>query len=86
MNQHLRLKSFLYILMRDQLPTGKVEAVMEHLRALRPLYGSASNPAAFIPKEVVFSAKHLEAYADELADEILLKKYSDDAGSDTSEQ
>lgn len=54
------LPAFLYLLMRDHLPAGKVESVMGEIRFLR-----RDN------KQPVYSAPHLEAYARELAHELL---------------
>jgi hypothetical protein len=54
-----RLQEFLYVLMRDYLPTGAIEAIMQsHLR---------KNPS----QKRVFDANHLAAYADVIATEIL---------------
>lgn len=61
MTSQARLQAFLYILMRDKLTSGGVEAVMDHLRSID------KNKA----ESVKFSAPHLAAYALELADEIL---------------
>jgi hypothetical protein len=58
--RHDRLQVFLYTLMRDELNTGAVEKVMDHVRATK----GAS--------EVRFTSKHLAAYADCLAEELLL--------------
>jgi len=54
------LQCFLYLLMRDKLPTGKVEKIMEEIRAVRA-QGLAIN----------FSAPRLAEYAAELAFELL---------------
>jgi hypothetical protein len=54
------LKVFLYLLMRDQLPTGKVESIMMEIRGMR----AAKN-------KPVYSALHLANYAEELAEELL---------------
>jgi len=54
-----RLTQFLYLLMRDHLPTGKVESIMEQVRHCKERQLS-----------VQYSAPHLEAYARELTKEI----------------
>lgn len=51
------LTQFLYLLMRDYLPTGSVESIMNQVRACKG-------------KEVTHSAPNLESYATSLADEI----------------
>ena len=51
------LKQLFYLLMRDHLPTGKVEEAMLQVRQCRG-------------KFLQYSAPHLEAYAAELAAEI----------------
>ena len=57
MNEKLVL--FLYLLMRDELPTGKVECIMQQIRTL-----VSSNT-------VIYSSHQLESYARDLASEIL---------------
>jgi hypothetical protein len=85
---HERLKDFLYILMRDELPTGKIEAVMQHLRPVEhKLYGGnmpTSFPVVIKGRRarIFFSAPHLEAYAAEFASEILGKPDATVAGED----
>lgn len=55
------LQAFLYLLMRDQLPTGKVESVMDQIREVRKKGMDGVN----------FSAPSLALYAAELAEELL---------------
>jgi hypothetical protein len=57
--QHDRVQTFLYLLMRNKLNTGAVESLMDDVRAING-------------KEVNFTSKHLAAYADCLAEELLL--------------
>jgi hypothetical protein len=57
--QNEYLAAFLYLLMRDHLPTGKVESIMEGLRAMTAGGGA-----------IVFSASDLVSYARSLAAEI----------------
>lgn len=54
---HDPLTQFFYLLMRDELPTGKVERIMMDVRKSAGM-------------DVTHSAPHLEAYAATLADEI----------------
>jgi len=54
------LQCFLYLLMRDELSTGKVEKIMDRIRTLR-----TKN------ETVQFSATRLAEYAAELAFELL---------------
>jgi hypothetical protein len=54
-----RLVAFLYILLRDELPAGRIEAVLvDHVERVPP--GGSS----------VFSNAHLESYARELAERL----------------
>jgi len=42
----LRLQAFLYLLMRDELPTGKVAAIVEELRMPVTSHDFSGNPLA----------------------------------------
>lgn len=54
-----KLVSFLYILMRDHLPSGAVEGIMEnHVKKIDK-------------KKPVFTNEHLKAHAVELAERLL---------------
>lgn len=57
MNEKLVL--FLYLLMRDELPTGKVERIMQQIRTL------------VLSNTVIYSSHQLESYARDLTNEIL---------------
>ena len=52
-----RLVAFLYLLMRDELPTGRVVTIINELNKDATSYK--------------FTSKHLAAYATELADRLL---------------
>lgn len=54
-----QMTRFLYVLMRDEVPTGVVEKILKnHIVKARK-------------EKAIFSAKHLENYARQLAREIL---------------
>jgi len=64
MNENLVL--FLYLLMRDELPTGKVERIMQQIRTL------------VLPNTVIYSSHQLERYARDLASEMLESSESEE--------
>ena len=55
------LVTFLYMLMRDSLPTGEIERILEEVEKTKN-------------QEVIFTAKGLETYARELSERILKDK------------
>jgi hypothetical protein len=68
-----RVVALFYLLMRDHLPTGKVEQIMGQLRPQLRMYGSECvfGVATTQPPKILFSSPHIEAYANELARELL---------------
>lgn len=60
-DQRRDLKAFIYLLMRDQVTSGKIETIMNEIRWCRRESKSV----------MVFSATHIANYADELAEELL---------------
>ena len=61
------LKLFLYLLMRNELPTGKVVALIKEVEACM-----ADEDLADINRQIVYTAEILAEYADQLADRILV--------------
>lgn len=62
-----KLQAFLYLLMRDELPTGAVVKVVNQVTAMPP-------------EEVTYTSEHLAAYAKQLAERLLSTPPSNDPG------
>lgn len=55
------LITFFYLLMRNELPTGKIASIVKEIEAMPD------------GDEIVFTNKHLEAYAREIVDRLKAK-------------
>ena len=69
-----KLQAFLYLLMRDELPTGAVVKVVNQVTAITEC--ATSLP----PEEVTYTSEHLAAYAKQLAERLLSTPPSNDPG------
>lgn len=60
-----KLESFLYFLIRDHLPIGKVDKIMYDMRKLEEA------------ELITYSSKHIQEFANEIMEELILESFQE---------